>query len=340
MTKSLRHALLLLAALTLVVACKDNAIPSDQLGTDGITQGKIAYDTIQGMRELTPGPNGDTIDVAEAVRIGLTLPSGSTTTKSYYVLGAVKGLNQPFDAGYGNISPIITNKIANRQMICYRLKSFKNTNFTDAGQLVPGDVVVVYGQIQNRYGAPQITQGGYLVTSDNPASGYTPGPVVALNESFDGSIGAFAIVNKKAASADVWQHIAATDDKQGYMSASAKINGSVEEAESWLVSPTMDLAACKKGAILTFSHYYMGNADNRDELLRVLISNDGGNNWQPLSLTDEMWNNGKQKRFVTATLDLTSYASATCQIAFAYKSTTETASTWAVQNVRIGEPEE
>ena len=336
MTKSLRHAIILLAAISLVVACEDNAIPSDRLGTDGIEQGKIKYDTIQNMREAT----ADTIDVAEAVNIGLTLPSGSTTPKSYYVLGSVKGFNQPFDPSYGNVSPIITNKINNRQMICYRLKSFKNSNFTDANQLQIGDMVVVYGQIQNRNGAPQITQGGYLVTSDNPESGYKAGPRVALNETFDAGIGTFAVVNKQAASADVWRHMAANETAQGYMNASAKINDAIEVAESWLVSPTMDLSACKKGAILNFSHYYIGAVDQRDALLRVLISNDGGNNWQPLTLADDMWNNGKQKRFTLATIDLTSYASANCQIAFAYKSTAETALTWAVQNVRIAEPDE
>ena len=336
MTKSLRHAIILLAAISLVVACEDNAIPSDRLGTDGIEQGKIKYDTIQNMREAT----ADTIDVAEAVNIGRTLLSGSTTPKSYYVLGSVKGFDKPFDPNYGNVSPIITNKINNCQMKCYRLKSFKNSNFTDANQLQIGDIVVVYGQIQKYNGAPQITQGGYLVTSDNPESGYKAGPRVALNETFDAGIGTFAVVNKQAASVDVWRHMAATETAQGYMNASAKINDAIEEAESWLVSPTMDLSACKKGAILNFSHYYIGAVDQRDALLRVLISNDGGNNWQPLTLADDMWNNGKLKRFTLATIDLTSYASANCQIAFAYKSTAETALTWAVQNVRIAEPDE
>lgn len=337
MTKSLRHAIILLAAISLVVACEDNAIPSDRLGTDGIEQGKIKYDTIQNMREAT----ADTIDVAAAVQYGLdSLKPGETSTKSFYVLGSVKGFNQPFDPNYGNVSPIITNKFNNRQMICYRLKSFKNSNFTDANQLQIGDIVVVYGQIQNRYGAPQITQGGYLVTSDNPESGYKAGPRVALNETLNDGIGSFAIVNKKAASADVWTHVAATENAQGYMCANGKINDAIEESESWLVSPTMDLTACKRGAIFTFSHYCFGSADNRDELIRVLFSNDGGNNWQQLTLDDSMWNNSKQRRFVTATVDLTSHASANCQIAFAYKSTSTTALVWALQNVRIAEPDE
>jgi hypothetical protein len=54
-----------------------------------------------------------------------------------------------------------------------------------------------------------------------------------------------------------------------------------------------------------------------------------------------MWNaNAKQKRFTAATLDLASYISKNTQVAFAYKSTTDVAMQWAVQNVRIGEPGE
>lgn len=169
MTKLFRHTILLLAAVSLVaVSCKDNAIPSDTLGTDGIQQGRVAYDTIYDMRDLDPGPNGDTIDVAEAVRLGLEMKSGETTSKSYYVLGYVKGIDTEYSQQYGNVTPVICNKTNNRKMLCYRLKGLNNKNFTSADQLKIGDVIVVYGKINNRYGKPQITQGGYVVTSSNP----------------------------------------------------------------------------------------------------------------------------------------------------------------------------
>ena len=164
MTKLFRHTILLIAAIGLFAACDDNAIPSDKMGINGITQGRVAYDTIRNLREAT----GDTIDVAEAIRLGLELPVGGQSTQNYYVLGSVKGFYQTLDVNYGNVSPIITNKISNRQMICYRLKSFNNAKFTSESQLQVGDIVVVYGQIQNRYGVPQLTQGCYLVISDNP----------------------------------------------------------------------------------------------------------------------------------------------------------------------------
>jgi hypothetical protein len=338
MTKLFRHTILAIAAISLLVGCKDNAIPSDTLGTDGITQSRIVYDTIRNMRDLNPGPEGDTIDVEEAVRIGLAMPSGSTTSESYYVLAAVKGFSQPFDATYGNVSPIITNKIANRQMICYRLLSFKRKGvvqkFTDAEQLQIGDIVVVYGQIQNRYGAPQLTQGCYLVTSDNPLSGYKPAPKVVLSETFDEGMGGFTIDNEIVASDDIWKHVEATGGKQGYMCANeGKL---AEESDSWLISPTMDLTVCKDTTLMTFSHWYQGSADLRDEQLRVMVSTNDGATWEPLPV--EGWNNGKLKRFTAATVDLTEHKSATTKVAFVYTSTAESAMTWSIQNIRIGEP--
>lgn len=339
MTKSFRHTILLLAAVCLFAACKDNAIPSDKLGTDVITQGRIVYDTIYNMRDLDPGPLGDTIDVEQAVRYGLdSLKSGETSSKGFYVLGCVKGFSQPFDANYGNITPIITNKISNRQMICYRLLSFKRKGvvqkFTDADQLQIGDVVVAYGQIQNRYGAPQLTQGCYLVTSDNPQSGYKPAPKVVLSATFDEDMGNFTIDTKKAASDDIWKHIEATGGKQGYMCANeGKL---AEESESWLTSPAMDLTACADTVLFTFSHWYSGDADVRDKQLRVMVSTDNGSNWEQVEV--DGWNNGKLKRFTAATVDLTDYKSITTKVAFAYSSTAESAMTWSIQNIRIGEP--
>lgn len=169
MTKLFRHTILLLAAVSLVaVSCKDNAIPSDTLGTDGIQQGRVAYDTIYNMREAS----GDTIDVEEAVRIGLELPPGgnsdskSYTKESYYILGYVKGINEAYNASYGNITPILCNKLNNRQMLSYRLKNYKGAKFTDANQLEKGDIVVIKGKIFNRYGNPQISD-GVIVTSSN-----------------------------------------------------------------------------------------------------------------------------------------------------------------------------
>lgn len=347
MTKSIRHSILLLAAISLFAACEDRAIPSDTLGTDGIQQGVIAYDTIKNMRELMPAdtlaePENpiDTIAVDMAVQYGLdSIPVGETSAQYFYVLGAVKGFSATYDATYGNITPIIVNKLNNRQMICYRMKGLNNQNFTDANQLQIGDIVVVRGQIQNRYGTPQLTQGCYLVTSSNPESGYKPSPRVVLNITFNNNIGAFTVDTKKEASEEVWLHNAPDGSKPGFMKATANINKVNEEAESWLVSPARDLTVCKRGAILTFSHYCLGTSDDVEQLIRVLVRKEGGE-WQQLTIPEDMWNNPKLKRFTSVSIDLADYISPATQIAFAYKSTTDNAHTWAVQNVRISEPAE
>ena len=351
MTKLFRHTVLLLSAIVLIVACEDRAIPSDQMGTDGITQGKIAYDTIKSMRDIIPpdtlvDPDAvDTISVDEAVRIGLEeVAMGATSDKSYYVLGYVKGYYNPeknkFDPNYGNICVTLTNKLNNRTFVCYRMLSFNGKKFDSIAQVQPGDVIVAYGKIQNYNNAPQMPQGCQLVTSDNPASGYVPAPLTIFKESFNKGFGKFTLDNKVAAEGlDVWQHVEQNGQIQGYIIANSektKVN-----AESWLVSPTIDFTKCKTGVSLTFSHYCHGksaDASVRPEHARVLVSKDDGATWEQLTIEDAMWNKIAQKRLVSVKLDLTEFATTTCKIAFAYKCTEDNALTWAIQNVRIGEP--
>lgn len=338
----MRSSILSACALALLCvafsSCEKDAIPSDELGVNGITQGVISYDTIRGMREAS----ADTVDVAEAIRIGMAIDRGSTTPKSYYILGCVSGWYNPdknqFDPAYGNLCPIITNKLNNRNFVCYRLMSFKGEKFTSADQIQKGDIIVVYGQIQNYNGVPQLTSGGRLVTSNNPASGYVAPPMVVLSESFAESLGEFSIKQTATTSGDVWQWVANSSGDGGYARALSTFNDAIEATESRLVSPTMDLTTCKKGVTLTFSHYYVG-AEDRDAQMKVMISTDGSN-WTTLTLDDTMWNNGKQRRFTSATIDITEYISSTTQIAFVYTATATNAPTWALQNIRVGEPEE
>lgn len=176
--------------------------------------------------------------------------------------------------------------------------------------------------------------------TDSIQQGKTPGPHELLNETFYEDQGRFAIIDKKAASAAVWTHIK-SGSTQGYMVASASINGKIEQAESWLVSPVMDLTCYPKGVQLTFRHYYVGDPSQRNELMQIVVSTDAGKSWKQIKLEDEaMWSNGKRKYPVDATIDLAEYVTAQTQVAFAYKSTADAAPTWAIQNVRVGEPKE
>ena len=351
MTKLFRHSILLLAALCLAVACKDkNAISSDELGTDGIKQGKVSYDTLNvDMREAS----GDTLDLAEAVKLCLQMPAGETSTESYYVLGYVSGFTKyetstslnnkgvPYRdqfakdfPTYGNRYPKIINKLNNRYIECYRLMSFGGNKFKYLDQLEEGDVIVAYGKLQNYNNTAQIS-GGYLVTTSNPNAK----PRTFADESFDKSIGAFTVTNEKAASTEVWKHIEAKNGAPGFMRANANIGGANEESECWLVSPKMNLTDISPthDIKLTFTQYYIGDKISRIDLLRLFVTTDG-NLWRQIPMTDDMWNDGTLPQFQNVTIDMKEYASEQTQIAFVYNSTTDKALTWAIKNVVIGEP--
>ena len=175
MTKLFRHTILLLAAVSLVaVSCKDNAIPSDTLGTDGIQQSRVVYDTVYNLRAAT----GDTIDIETAIQVATELGPGKTSTKDYYIIGAVKGHDTrdkyQFDPQYGNFYVYLGNKIGNRSFYCYRIFGYNGAKFTDLRQMSHGDIVVVCGKIQNYFGSAQLSQGGKLITSDNPLAAGIP----------------------------------------------------------------------------------------------------------------------------------------------------------------------
>lgn len=472
MTKLFRHSILLLAALCLAVACKDNAIVSDTLGTESIKQGRVSYDTLNiDLREATadtisideavniamklsavsgptsvtqdayyiigyvggfssndnetsmkqygnrfpilrnkvgnkslvcyqmlnyrmskfsnmdqlqigdqivvcghlqnrnnapqvaggflmttdnpanPKPEpldihlreaqGDTIDLDEAIRIGFSMPSStsdpaSTSTKEYLILGYVAGFDaQDSESSmkqYGNRYPILTNKRGDRFMLCYRVLGLGGKKFTDYNQLQVGDQVVVKGKIQNRLNAPQITQGGYIVISDNPnISART-----VASFPFDKDNSGFTVEDKTAGTEAVWSHIESRNGNPGFMRAVAKAG---EETESWLISPALDMTICTHGAQATFSQYFLGNSADRPELLQIKVSDDGGDNWATIPDDAKRWNDGTLPQFQSVTIDLKEYISAQTKIAFVYKSTADKNLTWGIKNLVISEPE-
>lgn len=331
MRKSVLFLTAFFGCLFVFTSCNDNAISADSLTTDHITQGTIHYDTLP-MR----GASGDTIDVVEAIRIGNSLSTGATSSQYYYILGSVSDFYQAYDATYGNISPYLTDRLQSRTLACYRLKSFKNTTFTSADQLAIGDVVVVYGQIQNFRGSAQLAQGCYLVKSDNPNSGYVPDPVVAFSESFNNDFGAFTFRSVLAASSDVWTHVAPTaEGADGYARAYAVIDNETQASEQWLVSPAIDLTQCiSDTVVLSFSHRQKDAIEPAAELT-IEVSTDG-TNWTELTIPEQMWN-VTATRWTTATIDISSFVSTTTQIAFRYTSTADNAARWDIKNVMVGD---
>lgn len=150
-----------------------------------------------------------------------------------------------------------------------------------------------------------------------------------LTESFaSSSQGEFTIDNKSMDShlSYVW----ATTASYG-MKGSANISGTAYAAESWLISPVLDLTNATS-AKLTFDHTTYAASSTKDvDYLLVYVSSDGGSNWTNLNIPT--WPGTKWAFVSSGEIDLTTYASSNVKIAFCYKSTSTYAGTWEVKNV-------
>ena len=118
------------------------------------------------------------------------------------------------------------------------------------------------------------------------------------------------------------------------MKATAYINAANTDAESYLVSPEIDLTE-ETVALLTFEHAvnYM-NGQSIADYLSVEVTEDNGANWTAVEVPT--WPLGSNWTFVASgDVDLTAYLGKKIKFAFHYKSTTTASPTWEIKNVKI-----
>ena len=175
-------------------------------------------------------------------------------------------------------------------------------------------------------------EGGDEGGGDTPAGG------TIFEESFETGQGNFTIDNKTLGEGltYVWKH----DATNKYMKASAYSGGN-KDAESWLVSPEIDLSTTTK-PVLNFSQVinkYFGTV--ADEAM-VYVKKDGGE-WTKVTITFPTtvpaanWSKFTDEG-ADQSVDLTAFKSAKTQFAFVYKSSTSAAGTWEIKNVKVAEP--
>ena len=159
----------------------------------------------------------------------------------------------------------------------------------------------------------------------------TPGDAIYSNTFATGE-GDFTIDNKVMNDplTYVWSH----DDRYACMKASAYVNNTNYEAESWLISPVIDLSS-ETAAYLTFEHAtnFFDPSKLEDEA-SVWAKVDGTDNWEKVSGITYPESQGWD--FVSAgDIDLSAYAGQKMQFAFVYKSTEAKSGTWEVKNVVV-----
>ena len=183
-------------------------------------------------------------------------------------------------------------------------------------------------------------QGGHapVVPSPDPQPGVDPQPSVTeetlLQESFASGRGKFTVDDKSLSAHMRYVWSPYKNNYVSCMKASAYVQSQNQAAESWLVSPVIDLTSYTQ-AVLSFEQAcnFLKTYKNRaKEFLSVCVSDDGGTHWKNCSVDIPHQDNWT---FVPTEVDLTEFAGKKVQIAFVYKSTTVCAPTWEIMNLKL-----
>lgn len=175
----------------------------------------------------------------------------------------------------------------------------------------------------------------YNVPGEGDNGGGSETATVIFEESFATGQGDFTIKDVKKPTekpSEVW-----TFDSYKYMKATAFYNDNGtfinNEAESWLISPEIDLTAYSGDLKLSFDQVNRYFANNQTDAT-VQVTTDGGATWIQLSVSKyssgDSWTD-----WATAECSLTPYAGKKIQFAFKYVSTSTKAGTWEIKNVKV-----
>ena len=154
-----------------------------------------------------------------------------------------------------------------------------------------------------------------------------------FTESFAAGQGGFTIEDKVLPEGltYVWAH----NNKNGtYMKASAFKKPTAYAAESWLVSPVINLShatACQL-SVQQAANFFK-NQENVLAALSVKVKEANAADWTDLTLS--AWPAGTNWTFVEGTADLSDYDGKQIQVAFVYTSTAEIAGTYEVKDFAV-----
>lgn len=202
--------------------------------------------------------------------------------------------------------------------------------------------ILLYGNLEKYFGAAGVKSPTYAVVDGTE---YGSEPVIVdpdeqiYAESFAEGQGDFTIVDVLLPEGA--QHIWYYNEQYKQMAASGYVNGASQNAESWLISPALDLSA-KTSAIFTFEHAgKQFGAPVTNLTIQVSTTYNGGEinaaDWTELTIPDHLA--GETNTFKSAgDIDLSKYCgNSNVRIAFKYTSTTSGSGNWYVKNVIVRE---
>lgn len=179
-----------------------------------------------------------------------------------------------------------------------------------------------------------VVAGGTVTPSPEPNPDPQPQPdekATIFSELFNVGQGDFTIDNKVMN--DSLTYVWSFDEKRSLIKASAFVGGQKLAAESWLVSPVIDLTQAKETE-LSFNEAgnFFGGLDNFKAACTLKVKEEGGE-WTDLAYNvaadGQSWTSG------IATANLAAYDGKKIQLAFAYTSNTEFAGTWQIKELYV-----
>lgn len=171
---------------------------------------------------------------------------------------------------------------------------------------------------------------------------------VLLDEKFDANEGSFTIhnVTLPEGSTYVWKW--GSFDNDGtiepiqYMKASAFVNKHAQVSEGWLVSKELQLPA-DEAMVLSFQHAHNYSNGDKTKELTLMVAKAGtavsaaATGWTKVEIPT--YGTGKDYNYATASVDLSAYKGQNIQFAFRYISSTESAPTWQINEVKVAKGE-
>lgn len=183
-----------------------------------------------------------------------------------------------------------------------------------------------------------VVAGGTVTPSPEPNPEPNPEPqpqpdekATIFTELFNVGQGDFTIDNKVMN--DPLTYVWSFDEKRSLIKASAFVGGQKLAAESWLVSPVIDLTQAKETE-LSFNEAgnFFGGLDNFKAACTLKVKEEGGE-WTDLAYNVAA--NGQSWTSGIATANLAAYDGKKIQLAFAYTSNTEFAGTWQIKELYV-----
>lgn len=179
-----------------------------------------------------------------------------------------------------------------------------------------------------------VVAGGTVTPSPEPNPDPQPQPdekATIFSELFNVGQGDFTIDNKVMN--EPLTYVWSFDEKRSLIKASAFVGGQKLAAESWLVSPVIDLTQAKETE-LSFNETgnFFGGLDNFKAACTLKVKEEGGE-WTDLAYNvaadGQSWTSG------IATANLAAYDGKKIQLAFAYTSNTEFAGIWQIKELYV-----